>query len=285
MRWRGMRESENVEDRRGMRGRPIAIGGGGLGILVIIVIALLLGIDPMALVGPQGGGAPQPGPVQAPRGGPEEDDLVKFVRTVLASTEDVWREQFADMGREYRDPRLVLFSDEVSSACGFASAAVGPFYCPADQKVYLDLGFFRQLEARFAAPGDFAQAYVIAHEIGHHVQNQLGISDRVSRMRGQVPQVEYNQLSVRLELQADFLAGVWAHHAQREFRILEEGDIEEALGAASAIGDDQLQRQSQGYVVPDAFTHGTSRQRVRWFTRGFKSGRLSDGNTFETDEL
>jgi predicted metalloprotease len=284
MRWRGMRESENVEDRRGMPGRPVAVGG-GLGVLAIIVIALLLGVDPMALLGPQGGGPAQQGPVQAPRGGPEEDDLVKFVRTVLASTEDVWREQFAETGREYRDPRLVLFSDEVSSACGFASAAVGPFYCPADQKVYLDLGFFRQLAARFAAPGDFAQAYVIAHEIGHHVQNQLGISDRVSRMRGQVSQVEYNQLSVRLELQADFLAGVWAHHAQREFRILEEGDIEEALEAASAIGDDRLQRQSQGYVVPDAFTHGTSQQRVRWFTRGFKSGRLSDGNTFETDEL
>jgi predicted metalloprotease len=284
MRWRGMRESENVEDRRGMRGRPIAIGGGA-GMLVLIVLALLLGLDPRALLGPQGGGPLQPGPVQGPRGGPEEDDLVKFVRTVLASTEDVWREQFAEMGRAYRDPRLVLFNDEVSSACGYASAAVGPFYCPADQQVYLDLGFFRQLDAQFAAPGDFAQAYVIAHEIGHHVQNQLGISDRVSRMRPQVSQTEYNQLSVRLELQADFLAGVWAHHAQREFRILEEGDIEEALEAASAIGDDRLQRQSQGYVVPDAFTHGTSRQRVRWFTRGFQSGRLSDGNTFETDEL
>jgi predicted metalloprotease len=284
MRWRGMRESENVEDRRGMRGRPIAITGGA-GMLVIIILALLLGIDPRALMGPQGGGPLQPGPVEAPRGGPEEDDLVKFVRTVLASTEDVWREQFAQMGRAYRDPRLVLFNDEVGSACGYASAAVGPFYCPADQQVYLDLGFFRQLESQFAAPGDFAQAYVIAHEIGHHVQNQLGISDRVSRMRPQVSQAEYNQLSVRLELQADFLAGVWAHHAQREFSILEEGDIAEALEAASAIGDDRLQRESQGYVVPDAFTHGTSRQRVRWFTLGFKSGRLNDGNTFETDDL
>jgi predicted metalloprotease len=291
MRWRGGRESENVEDRRGRpAGRPVMIGG-GLGMLALIVLALLLGIDPQALFGP--GGLPQPGGPAAGAGAPageaprpaQDDELSKFVRVVLASTEDVWQEQFQEMGRRYRDPTLVLFSDEVSSACGFASAAVGPFYCPADEKVYLDLGFFRELQNRFRAPGDFAQAYVIAHEIGHHVQNQLGISERVSSMRGRVPQAEYNQLSVRLELQADFLAGVWAHHAEERFRILEAGDIEEALRAASAIGDDRLQRQSQGYVVPDAFTHGTSAQRVRWFTRGLKSGRVADGNTFDTDDL
>jgi hypothetical protein len=304
MRWRGGRESDNVEDRRGTPGGPVMIGG-GLGMLVIILIAVFLGIDPQALLNPQGGPMPGgpaagPNPGQMPgadvepngrrnpgpngQGGPQ-DELSKFVRVVLASTEDVWREQFRRMGETYRDPRLILFTDQVSSACGYASAAVGPFYCPADQKVYLDLGFFRQLQTRFRAPGDFAQAYVIAHEIGHHVQNQLGISEKVSRMQGRISQADYNQLSVRLELQADFLAGVWAHHAQDRFQILEEGDIEEALGAASAIGDDKLQKESQGYVVPDAFTHGTSAQRVRWFTRGFRSGRFSDGNTFETDEL
>jgi predicted metalloprotease len=287
MRWRGGRESENVEDRRGMRaGGPVMIGG-GLGTLAIILIALFLGVDPRPLLGPQG---MQPGgPAAGPDGGPVEpanDEMSKFVRVVLASTEDVWREQFREMGRQYRDPTLVLFNDEVDAAgCGFASAAVGPFYCPADEKVYLDLSFFRDLQNRFRAPGEFARAYVIAHEIGHHVQNQLGISERVSRMRGRVSQAEYNQLSVRLELQADFLAGVWAHHAEERYRILEPGDIEAALTAAQAIGDDKLQKESQGYVVPDAFTHGTSAQRVRWFTRGLKSGRVSDGNTFETDDL
>jgi predicted metalloprotease len=293
MRWRGGRESDNVEDRRGMRaGGPVMITG-GLGTLAIIVIALLLGINPQALFGP--GGIPQPGgpgpaaPTAGPNAGPgargPEDELTKFVRVVLASTEDVWHEQFRRMDLQYQDPKLVLFNGEVSSACGFASAAVGPFYCPADEKVYLDLSFFRELASRFRSPGDFAQAYVIAHEIGHHVQNQLGISERVTNLRGRVGAAESNELSVRLELQADFLAGVWAHHAEQRFRILEEGDIEEALRAASAIGDDRLQMQSQGYVVPDAFTHGSSAQRVRWFTRGLKSGRVSDGNTFEAADL
>jgi predicted metalloprotease len=287
MRWRGGRESENVEDRRGMRaGRPVMITG-GLGTLAIILIALFLGVDPQALFGPQG--IPQPGgPAAGPNAGPPDaatDELTRFVRVVLGSTEDVWHEQFRRMDMQYRDPTLVLFTDQVSSACGYASTAVGPFYCPADEKVYLDLGFFRELQSRFRSPGDFAQAYVIAHEIGHHVQNQLGISERVSGMRGRVSPEAYNQLSVRLELQADFLAGVWAHHAEERFRILEPGDIEEALRAASAIGDDRLQMESKGYVVPDAFTHGSSAQRVRWFTRGLQSGRVSDGNTFETDDL
>ncbi len=231
MRWRGRRESDNVEDRRGMRGGPVMVSG-GLGLLAIIVISLLLGIDPQAILGPQGlqpGGGPAAGPGMQQQVDEPEDELTKFVRVVLASTEDVWREQFAERGRRYRDPKLVLFNDEVSSACGYTSAAVGPFYCPADQKVYLDLSFFRQLQDQFGAPGDFAQAYVIAHEIGHHVQNQLGISEEVSRMRGRVSERQYNQLSVRLELQADFLAGAWRHHAEDRFRILEEGDIEEAL--------------------------------------------------------
>ncbi len=285
MRWRGGRESDNVEDRRGRPGGPVMIGG-GLGTLAIILVLLFLGVDPQALLGPQGPlqqGAGGPA-VEEPLDGPE-DDLKKFVRVVLASTEDVWQEQFREMGRQYRDPTLVLFEDHENSACGFASAAVGPFYCPADEKVYLDLSFFRELQARFHAPGDFARAYVIAHEIGHHVQNQLGISEQVSRARGRVSPQRYNQLSVRLELQADFLAGVWAHHAEEQWQILEPGDIEDALTAASAIGDDKLQMESQGYVVPDAFTHGTSEQRVRWFTRGLKSGRFADGNTFEVDEL
>jgi len=221
----------------------------------------------------------QPGPAGA------EDELKQFVRVVLADTEDVWREQFRQMGRQYQEPHLVLFSNQAESACGFASAAVGPFYCPGDAKVYLDLSFFDQLRRQFRAPGEFAQAYVIAHEVGHHVQNLLGISERVGRMRGQVSAPQYNKLSVRLELQADFLAGLWAHHAQRSRQILEAGDVESALRAASAIGDDKLQRESQGRVVPDSFTHGTSEQRVRWFRRGLESGRFSDGDTFNADEL
>jgi len=288
MRWRGGRESENVEDRRGMRaGGPVMVGG-GLGTLAIILVLMFLGVDPQALMGPGGPLQQQQGPgVAVDEGaapGPE-DDTTKFVRVILASTEDVWRPQFQQMGRRYVDPKLVLFNDQVDSACGFASAAVGPFYCPADQKVYLDLSFFRDLERRFGAPGEFARAYVIAHEIGHHVQNQLGISEQVSRMRGRVSQVEYNRLSVRLELQADFLAGMWAHHADKKYQLLEPGDIQDAINAAGAIGDDRLQEESQGRVVPDAFTHGTSEQRIRWFTKGLKSGRFEDGNTFEAREL
>jgi len=258
--------------------------GGGLGTLVIILIAVFLGIDPRPLLNQQG---VQPAPEAQQQPGPAgaEDELKQFVRVVLADTEDVWREQFRQMGRQYQEPHLVLFSNQAESACGFASAAVGPFYCPGDAKVYLDLSFFDQLRRQFRAPGEFAQAYVIAHEVGHHVQNLLGISERVGRMRGQVSAPQYNKLSVRLELQADFLAGLWAHHAQRSRQILEAGDVESALRAASAIGDDKLQRESQGRVVPDSFTHGTSEQRVRWFRRGLESGRFSDGDTFNADEL
>ncbi len=290
MRWQGERESSNVEDRRGLRPGHAVIGGGGL--LIVLLVGMVFGIDPRLLLsqlssstegGPAASAPVTPGTGE--RSSAAEDEMKSFVSVVLAETEDVWHEQFRAMGREYHEPTLVLFTDRVESACGLSSAAVGPFYCPGDEKVYLDLGFYEELQRRFGAPGDFAQAYVIAHEVGHHVQNQLGISERVHAMRGRVSEAEYNQLSVRLELQADFLAGVWAHHAQRLRNVLEEGDIDEALRAANAIGDDRLQMQSRGYVVPDAFTHGTSEQRVRWFKRGFESGSLRDGDTFNAREL
>ncbi len=288
MRLEGERESDNVEDRRGMPGGPMVMTG-GIGTLIIIVLALVFGIDPQALLGPPGQQAPAPGAGAGPDGGPApegaNDELKQFVSKILAETEDVWREQFREMGKTYRDPRLVLFNNQVESACGFASAAVGPFYCPPDQKVYLDLAFFRQLSEQFQAPGDFARAYVIAHEVGHHVQNLLGISDRVTAERQRSSPAESNQLSVRLELQADFLAGVWAHHLQQSRRVIEPGEIVEGLRAASAVGDDRLQKQSRGYVVPDSFTHGTSEQRVKWFRRGLESGKISDGDTFSTDDL
>jgi len=216
---------------------------------------------------------------------PAQDELKEFVSVVLAETEDVWREQFSTMGRQYREPSLVLFTEMVESACGSANAAVGPFYCPGDQKVYVDLSFYDLLRQRLGAPGDFAQAYVLAHEVGHHVQNLLGVSERVQAMRSQLSEEEYNQLSVRLELQADFYAGVWAHHTQRMKQNLESGDIEEALNAATAIGDDKLQKQSQGYVVPDSFTHGTSQQRARWFRLGYETGDVSQGDTFAARSL
>ena len=288
MRWQGNRESENIEDRRGSGGRrgPVMIGG-GIGTIAIVLLVLFMGGDPTALLkqlqpGNQPGGAP---PGQLPAEAEADDEVKRFVAVVLASTEDVWEEQFLDMGKQYRKPTLVLFAGEVNSACGFASAAVGPFYCPADQEVYLDLSFFRELETRFGAPGDFAQAYVIAHEVGHHVQNQLGISDRVHAQQTRLSKAEANALSVRLELQADFFAGVWAHHANRTQRILEPGDVEEGLQAANAIGDDRLQRQSSGQVVPDSFTHGSSAQRVRWFRKGLETGDLSQGDTFNAAEL
>ncbi len=250
--------------------------------LVLVLLVAVLGGDPMALL-QQAGNQPQPAGNQP--AGNEPDESKEFVEAVLADTEDVWRELFRKQGRQYRDPKLVLFRGQADSACGFASAAVGPFYCPVDQKVYLDLSFFDDLRTRFKSPGDFAQAYVIAHEIGHHVQNQLGITDKVHGMRGRVSQEEYNQLSVRLELQADFLAGVWAHHAQRMKNILEPGDIDEALRAATAIGDDKIQMQTRGYVVPDSFTHGSSAQRERWFRRGLATGDMSQGDTFGAEEL
>jgi hypothetical protein len=285
MRWQGGRQSGNVEDRRGMRG-PVMMGG-GLGTLALVVVVMLLGGDPRAVLQqlPQG----QPG--QMDPGGeidPEKDpdrERKEFVATILADTEDVWRAQFQQLGRRYEDPKLVLFSGAVDSACGQASAAVGPFYCPADSKVYLDMSFFRELQVKFHAPGDFAQAYVVAHEVGHHVQNLLGYSDKVQAARQRVSKTEGNQLSVRLELQADYLAGVWAHHANKARRFLESGDVESALNAATAIGDDKLQKQAQGYVVPDSFTHGSSAQRVRWFSRGLKTGSFDEAELlFKLDE-
>jgi hypothetical protein len=284
MRWLGRRQSGNVEDRRGIGGKQIAVGG-GLGGLVVVILLLLLGGNPdevMQTLQPEGTGSP------AATGRPlgEKDrELGEFVSVILADTEDVWGEVFRQAGREYRQPRLVLYSDQVSSACGLAGSASGPFYCPGDEKVYLDLAFFEEMQRRLGAPGDFALAYVIAHEVGHHVQNQLGLFDRVMSRRGRVGEREFNQLMVRLELQADFLAGVWTHHAQRMADILEAGDIEEGINAAGAVGDDRIQRQTQGYVVPDAFTHGTSEQRVRWFRKGYETGDIDQGDTFAAPDL
>lgn len=284
MRWQGDRQSENVEDRRGMRGRTM-VAGGGLGTLVIIlIISAVFGVNPLQLLQQmpqaQPGGAIQQGPID-----PRQEKQAEFVRVVLGYTEDVWTEQFARIGRTYRKPTLVLFDGAVESACGFASAATGPFYCPEDEKVYIDLSFFDQLQRDLGAKGEFARAYVIAHEIGHHVQKQLGITDQVHSQRRRLSEEEYNQLSVRLELQADYLAGMWAHHIEKERHILDPGDIEDGINAANAIGDDRLQKQAQGYVVPDSFTHGTSAQRVRWFKKGFASGKLEDGDTFRAGDL
>ena len=256
--------------------------GGGIGTVVLVVLYLLLGGDPQALFNSQQAQLPQSAQVdnQAPR-----DEASKFVAVVLADTEDAWKGVFRQMGREYQEPRLVLFTDMIQSGCGFASGATGPFYCPQDRRVYIDLGFFRQLQERLGAGGDFAEAYVIAHEVGHHVQNLLGITDRVQAARGRVSESEYNRLSIRLELQADFLAGVWARYTDRVKHVVEAGDIEEAMRAASAVGDDRLQYRSRGYVVPDSFTHGTSEQRVRWFRRGYETGDVTQGDTFNTREL
>ena len=281
MLWQGQRESENVEDARGSGGGRLVMGG-GIGTVVLVVLYLLLGGDPQALFNSQQAQLPQSAQVdnQAPR-----DEASKFVAVVLADTEDAWKEVFRNMGREYQEPRLVLFTDMIQSGCGFASGATGPFYCPQDRQVYIDLGFFRQLQERLGAGGDFAEAYVIAHEVGHHVQKLLGITDRVDAARRRASEAESNRLSVRLELQADFLAGVWARYADRVKHVVEAGDIEEAMRAASAVGDDRLQRRSRGYVVPDSFTHGSSEQRVRWFRRGYETGDLSQGDTFNAREL
>ncbi len=278
MRWKGRRKSENVEDHRGMSRGKVAAGG-GIGVLLIAVIAMLFGADPSALIrqlgaGGGGGAVVQGGEQSGPR---PDDPLAEFVKVVLADTEDVWSRLLPGT---YREPKLRLFEGSVQSACGQATAQVGPFYCSADERVYIDLSFYRDLKERFDAPGDFAQAYVIAHEVGHHIQHLLGKSGEVHRMRGRISQEQYNELSVRLELQADFYAGVWAHHAQRMKNILERGDLEEAMRCAAAIGDDRLQKQAQGYVQPDTFTHGTSEQRVRWFRKGFETGDLRQGDTF-----
>lgn len=286
MRWRDGRRSGNVDDRRGLRAGGGKKVGGGIGVIILALIAMYFGVDP-AIVLDQGatpGMSNGDSAVVSPRS-PEEDVLAEFVSVVLADTEDVWNDIFRQMGREYREPRLVLFTDAVESACGYAQAAVGPFYCPSDQSVYIDLGFYRDLKLRHQAPGDFAQAYVIAHEVGHHVQKLLGVLDKVNNLRQRVSEVEANQLLVRMELQADCMAGLWANHAHRERQVLEEGDIEEALNAASAIGDDRLQRQSRGYVSPDSFTHGTSAQRVEWFTRGARTGELNQCDTFAAGRL
>lgn len=288
MRWAGERQSENVEDRRGMGG-PVMVGG-GISTIVLLLLVWLLGGDPLALLQQmnQGGPPGQAGPVMpgGPQEGPGVDDGQKeFVAVVLADTEDVWQDQFRRLGRQYQDPKLVLFSDATQSACGFAQSATGPFYCPEDRQVYLDTAFFRELDRRFHAPGDFAKAYVIAHEVGHHVQNLVGWNKTVQAAQRRGSKVEANRLSVRLELQADYLAGVWAYHANRTKQILEAGDVEAAIKAATAIGDDRLQRESRGYVVPDSFTHGTSAQRVRWFRRGIETGNFKDAEKlFELDD-
>jgi len=278
MLWRGRRESDNIEDRRGIGGGGIAIGG-GLGGIIILIIALLLGADPRRLLEQMPTSDPNAGSTASRSTSAEEEENKKFVSVVLADTEDTWTEVFQKLGKHYDKPKLVLFTDRVDSACGAAGTAVGPFYCPGDEKVYLDLAFFQELRTRFRAPGDFAEAYVVAHEVGHHVQDLLGTMARVNQAQRGLSGGQANQLSVRLELQADFLAGVWAYYAQKR-GILEVGDIEEALGAASAVGDDRLQRESQGYAVPDSFTHGTSEQRVRWFRKGFESGDIRQGDTF-----
>lgn len=279
MRWTGRRESGNVEDRRGMGG-PIAIGGGILGVVVLLINLFLGGdVDVSQLQSPSGGGAPMTQEQKA-----REDQLASFVKVVLAETEDVWNQVFAQSGAQYEEPTLVLFTGAVQSACGSASAASGPFYCPGDRKLYIDLSFYDELSQRFGAPGDFAMAYVVSHEVGHHIQTLLGTTQKLSQLRQRISQEEYNRFSVMLELQADFLAGVWAHHTANK-NLLDANDIEEAMNAANAIGDDRLQKQAQGYTVPESFTHGTSEQRMYWFKKGYESGDISQGDTFNDPRL
>lgn len=281
MKWKGRAKSSNVEDRRGKGVGGAAIGGlGGFGIIIMIIYALLGGNpgDIMQSIDP---GQTQNVPYEATQ---EEEELAEFVSVVLADTEVVWNDIFADLGKEYDEPKLVLFTGSVQSACGVAGASTGPFYCPGDKNVYIDLSFYNELKTQFKAPGDFAMAYVIAHEVGHHIQNELGIIAQMDEIRGKVSKEEYNKYNVRLELQADYLAGVWTNHVQGQ-NLLEEGDLEEALTAASAVGDDRIQMQSQGYVVPDSFTHGTSEQRKRWFYKGYEAGDLSQWDTFSANEL
>ncbi|GAB4564083.1 MAG: neutral zinc metallopeptidase [Rhizobacter sp.] len=294
MKWEGNRESDNVEDARssgGGGGGGFRLGGGrgiGLGTVAVALVAgWVFGINPLTVLGllsGDGGMAPQAQQAPAARP-PANDKLAQFVSVVLADTEDVWREQFKQMGSTYREPKLRLFRGSEPTACGRGEAAMGPFYCPGDQKVYIDLTFYETMRNRMGAPGDFAQAYVIAHEVGHHVQNLMGISGKVDGMRGRVSEAQQNALSVRLELQADCFAGVWAHHAQNARQILEQGDLEEALNAASQIGDDTLQRKSRGTVQPETFTHGSSAQRVAWFKKGIQTGSVAQCNTFEARQI
>ena len=286
MRWQDGRRSTNVEDRRGSR-IPGRVKGGSIGILLLALVGMYFGIDPSIILNMgESVQVSQPGQSGAPVEQTEEDrQLAEFVSVVLADTEDVWKEQFRAAGQTYAEPNLVLFSGAVQSACGFAEAAMGPFYCPGDGKVYIDLSFYRELKRNMNAPGDFAQAYVIAHEVGHHVQNLLGLSRQMEAMRRQVSKTEYNRLSVKMELQADCFAGLWAHHAHRARQVVEPGDIDEALNAASQIGDDRLQKQQRGYVTPDSFTHGSSAQRVNWFQRGYQTGRVDSCDTFHAASL
>ena len=274
--------SSNVEDRRGMG--PVGIGGLGLGGIAILVIGYFLGVDPSQLLGLAEQVSQPSQTAPAPREGPVTDPMGHFVAQVLGSTESVWTQVFEQSGREYEKPHLVLYDGSTPSACGMGRAAMGPFYCPVDERVYLDLSFFRDLATRFHAPGNFPEAYVVAHEVGHHVQNLLGITEKVDRLRGHVSRAEMNRLSVRVELQADCFAGVWANRAGNRARITDQ-DIEQGLAAAAAIGDDRLQRESQGYVVPESFTHGSSEERVRWFKRGIESGRVDDCDTFAARSL
>lgn len=276
MRWQGRRQSSNVEDRRGVS--PKGMVGGGIGTVIIMLIIYFMGGSPEQIKNTIQ--TPEKSTKSAYQGSAEENQLKDFSAVVLADTEDVWTKLFKDNGSTYQPAKLVIYSGQVESGCGLGDAGSGPFYCPADGKVYLDLSFCNDLKNRFNAPGDFALAYVIAHEVGHHVQNLLGISEKVSALREKLSETEYNKYSVRLELQADFFAGVWAHHAQKLSNILEAGDIEEALNAASAVGDDRIQKSVQGYIVPDSFTHGTSEQRMRWFKKGFETGDINQGDSF-----
>ena len=284
MRWEHGRRSENIEDRRHLRVSRRGLAGGGIGAIILALVAMYFGVDPSVVLNQAGTLAPTQEERPATFS-PEEERLKEFMSVVLADTEDVWGGLFQDSGQRYAPPTLVLFSGAVESACGFAEAAVGPFYCPADRKLYLDMDFFNDLAQRHDAPGDFAQAYVLSHEVGHHVQTLLGISEQVHAARQRASQAAGNALQVRMELQADCFAGVWAHHAHKQRQILEPGDSEEALAAAAGVGDDRLQRQARGYVVPDSFTHGSSEQRMRWFRRGLQSGAPGQCDTFEAAQL
>jgi len=280
MRWKGRRQSSNIEDRRRMS--PKGVVGGGIGGLVIIVVIMLLGGDPSSLL--ENIQLDTQNTISNYTESAEDRELAQFVSVVLAETENVWHNIFKDAGASYREPKLVLFNGRVQSACGIAGSATGPFYCPGDQKLYIDLSFYDELQQRFKAPGDFAMAYVIAHEVGHHIQQLTGVMDQMDELRARLSQKEYNKYSVRLELQADFYAGVWAYYTER-MELLDEGDLDEALNAASAVGDDRIQKNTQGYVVPESFTHGTSAQRKKWFYKGFTTGDISQGDTFNTDNL
>lgn len=280
MRWEGREGSRNVEDRRGRTVRRVGAGL-GLGTIIMLAFALFMGEDPTAVLQQVEAQQRQQTQTQQAPVNAAEEELKQFVSVVLKDTEDVWHKIFRnELGTTYREPTLVIYTEKVQSACGFGSAASGPFYCPGDSKLYIDLSFYQELKTRFRAPGDFAMAYIVAHEVAHHVQNLLGITMQVQKQRGRIPKADYNDLSVRLELQADFLAGVWAHHAHQMKGILEEGDLEEAMNAAHAVGDDRIQMEARGYVVPDSFTHGTSEQRVRWFRKGLETGDINQGDTF-----